>query len=93
MNSLCLHLRFIFGWHVHEKATLHVEIPLAIVAAQSLKDARHYFMLLIGMQFAYVLLTCSSNLYANVVECYILSVMQYLVSHYSYSYMKPKRIQ
>ncbi|KAJ0051497.1 hypothetical protein Pint_00042 [Pistacia integerrima] len=36
---------FLFGWHVHEKASLHFVIPLAIVAVQSLEDARHYFVL------------------------------------------------
>lgn len=40
---------FLFGWHVHEKASLHFVIPLAIVAVQSLEDAKHYFMLSIGM--------------------------------------------
>lgn len=40
---------FLFGWHVHEKASLHFVIPLAIVAVHSLEDARHYFMLSIGM--------------------------------------------
>ncbi|XP_059636796.1 probable dolichyl pyrophosphate Glc1Man9GlcNAc2 alpha-1,3-glucosyltransferase [Cornus florida] len=36
---------FLFGWHVHEKASLHFVIPLAIVAAQSVEDARHYLLL------------------------------------------------
>ncbi|XP_038875226.1 probable dolichyl pyrophosphate Glc1Man9GlcNAc2 alpha-1,3-glucosyltransferase [Benincasa hispida] len=36
---------FLFGWHVHEKASLHFVIPLAVVAVQSLEDARHYFVL------------------------------------------------
>ncbi|GAV71796.1 Alg6_Alg8 domain-containing protein [Cephalotus follicularis] len=36
---------FLFGWHVHEKASLHFVIPLAIVAVQSLEDSRHYFLL------------------------------------------------
>ncbi|KAK9121151.1 hypothetical protein Syun_018768 [Stephania yunnanensis] len=36
---------FLFGWHVHEKASLHFVIPLAIVATESLADARHYFLL------------------------------------------------
>lgn len=40
---------FLFGWHVHEKASLHFVIPLAIVAVQSLEDARHYFLVSIGM--------------------------------------------
>ena len=40
---------FIFGWHVHEKASLHFVIPLAIVAMQSLEDAKHYFLLSIGI--------------------------------------------
>ncbi|KAJ1392426.1 Glycosyl transferase, ALG6/ALG8 [Sesbania bispinosa] len=39
---------FLFGWHVHEKASLHFVIPLAIVAAQTLEDAKHYFLLSIG---------------------------------------------
>ncbi|CAA7403810.1 unnamed protein product [Spirodela intermedia] len=36
---------FIFGWHVHEKASLHFVIPLAVIAADSLEDAGHYFLL------------------------------------------------
>ncbi|KAF8396952.1 hypothetical protein HHK36_018588 [Tetracentron sinense] len=36
---------FFFGWHVHEKASLHFLIPLAIVAVHNLEDARHYFLL------------------------------------------------
>ncbi|PRQ57078.1 putative dolichyl-P-Glc:Glc(1)Man(9)GlcNAc(2)-PP-dolichol alpha-1,3-glucosyltransferase [Rosa chinensis] len=36
---------FLFGWHVHEKASLHFVIPLAIVAVQNLDTARHYFFL------------------------------------------------
>ncbi|XP_057757473.1 probable dolichyl pyrophosphate Glc1Man9GlcNAc2 alpha-1,3-glucosyltransferase [Arachis stenosperma] len=36
---------FLFGWHVHEKASLHFVIPLAIVAVQTLEDAKHYFLL------------------------------------------------
>lgn len=39
---------FLFGWHVHEKASLHFVIPLAIVAVQSIDDARHFFILSIG---------------------------------------------
>ncbi|XP_010544555.1 PREDICTED: probable dolichyl pyrophosphate Glc1Man9GlcNAc2 alpha-1,3-glucosyltransferase [Tarenaya hassleriana] len=35
---------FLFGWHVHEKASLHFVIPLAIVAVQSLEDAKHYLL-------------------------------------------------
>lgn len=36
---------FLFGWHVHEKASLHFLIPLAVIAVESIEDARHYFML------------------------------------------------
>ncbi|KAK8950528.1 putative dolichyl pyrophosphate Glc1Man9GlcNAc2 alpha-1,3-glucosyltransferase [Platanthera guangdongensis] len=36
---------FMFGWHVHEKASLHITIPLGIIAMDSLGDARHYFIL------------------------------------------------
>ncbi|GAU42290.1 hypothetical protein TSUD_81990 [Trifolium subterraneum] len=36
---------FLFGWHVHEKASLHFVIPLAFVAAQTPEDAKHYFLL------------------------------------------------
>ncbi|KAL3739052.1 hypothetical protein ACJRO7_020451 [Eucalyptus globulus] len=36
---------FLFGWHVHEKASLHFVIPLALTAVQSLGDAKHYFWL------------------------------------------------
>ncbi|XP_061338480.1 probable dolichyl pyrophosphate Glc1Man9GlcNAc2 alpha-1,3-glucosyltransferase [Gastrolobium bilobum] len=36
---------FLFGWHVHEKASLHFVIPLALFAAQTLEDAKHYFLL------------------------------------------------
>lgn len=40
---------FMFGWHVHEKASLHFTIPLALIAMDSLEDVRHYFLLSIGM--------------------------------------------
>ncbi|CAK9133465.1 unnamed protein product [Ilex paraguariensis] len=36
---------FLFGWHVHEKASLHFLIPLGIVVLQSREDASHYFLL------------------------------------------------
>ncbi|XP_031110481.1 probable dolichyl pyrophosphate Glc1Man9GlcNAc2 alpha-1,3-glucosyltransferase [Ipomoea triloba] len=36
---------FLFGWHVHEKASLHFVIPLAVVALKSVEDAKHYFFL------------------------------------------------
>lgn len=36
---------FLFGWHVHEKASLHFLIPLAVVAVERIEDARHYFIL------------------------------------------------
>lgn len=39
---------FMFGWHVHEKASLHFVIPLAITVLKSSEDARHYFILSIG---------------------------------------------
>ncbi|XP_024017012.1 probable dolichyl pyrophosphate Glc1Man9GlcNAc2 alpha-1,3-glucosyltransferase isoform X2 [Morus notabilis] len=42
---------FLFGWHVHEKASLHFVIPLAVVAVQSMDDARHYFMLSIAQEY------------------------------------------
>ncbi|CAN8318489.1 unnamed protein product [Cochlearia groenlandica] len=35
---------FLFGWHVHEKASLHFTIPLAIIAVHSVEDAKHYFL-------------------------------------------------
>lgn len=40
---------FLFGWHVHEKASLHFLIPLAFVSLKTIEDARHYFILSIGM--------------------------------------------
>ncbi|XP_006647705.2 probable dolichyl pyrophosphate Glc1Man9GlcNAc2 alpha-1,3-glucosyltransferase [Oryza brachyantha] len=36
---------FMFGWHVHEKASLHFTIPLALIAMDSWEDAKHYFVL------------------------------------------------
>lgn len=45
---------FLFGWHVHEKASLHFVIPLAVAAVQSLEDARHYFLLSIGILFLFM---------------------------------------
>lgn len=50
---------FLFGWHVHEKASLHFVIPLAIVAAQTLEDAKHYFLLSIGMLLTLIHLLAS----------------------------------
>lgn len=40
---------FMFGWHVHEKASLHFVIPLSVIALKSVEDAKHYFFLSIGM--------------------------------------------
>lgn len=40
---------FFFGWHVHEKASLHFVIPLATVAVENVENARHYFLLSIGI--------------------------------------------
>lgn len=36
---------FMFGWHVHEKASLHFVIPLSLVAIVSSEDAGHYIIL------------------------------------------------
>ncbi|GFP91033.1 probable dolichyl pyrophosphate glc1man9glcnac2 alpha-1 3-glucosyltransferase [Phtheirospermum japonicum] len=36
---------FLFGWHVHEKASLHFVIPLAFTSLKSAEDAKHYFFL------------------------------------------------
>ncbi|KAG6402751.1 hypothetical protein SASPL_134962 [Salvia splendens] len=36
---------FLFGWHVHEKASLHFVIPLALTSLKSAEDAKHYFFL------------------------------------------------
>ncbi|KAG2379910.1 dolichyl pyrophosphate Glc1Man9GlcNAc2 alpha-1,3-glucosyltransferase [Vigna angularis] len=49
---------FLFGWHVHEKASLHFVIPLAIVAPQTPEDARHYFLLSIGMILMLISFLC-----------------------------------
>lgn len=55
---------FLFGWHVHEKASLHFVIPLAIVAPQTPEDARHYFLLSIGMPLMLIcLFTCIQCFY------------------------------
>lgn len=40
---------FLFGWHVHEKASLHFVIPLALTSLKSVEDAKHYFFLSIGI--------------------------------------------
>lgn len=44
---------FMFGWHVHEKASLHFVIPLSIIALKSVEDAKHYFFLSIGKIASY----------------------------------------
>lgn len=51
---------FMFGWHVHEKASLHFTIPLGIIAMDSLEDARHYFVLSVGkhLQLLLAILLC-----------------------------------
>lgn len=54
---------FLFGWHVHEKASLHFVIPLAIVAVNSLEDARHYFMLSIVSCYSLFPLLFEANEY------------------------------
>ncbi|KAL6557317.1 hypothetical protein OROMI_017667 [Orobanche minor] len=39
---------FLFGWHVHEKASLHFVIPLAATSLKSVEDSKHYFLLSIA---------------------------------------------
>lgn len=36
---------FMFGWHVHEKASLHMVIPFTVVAVERLEDARAFLFL------------------------------------------------
>lgn len=48
---------FMFGWHVHEKASLHFVIPLAVIALKSVDDAKHYFFLSIGTSLSYSLVS------------------------------------
>lgn len=43
---------FLFGWHVHEKASLHFVIPLGIIALKSVEDAKHYFFLSIVSHYS-----------------------------------------
>jgi hypothetical protein len=49
MGLIRLHMWIYVWWHVHEKASLHFTIPLALIALDNLNDARHYFLLSIGM--------------------------------------------
>ncbi|XP_040992145.1 probable dolichyl pyrophosphate Glc1Man9GlcNAc2 alpha-1,3-glucosyltransferase [Juglans microcarpa x Juglans regia] len=43
---------FLFGWHVHEKASLHFVIPLATIAVQNMDSARHYYLLSIVSSYS-----------------------------------------
>lgn len=36
---------FMFGWHVHEKASLHMVIPFSVVAMERVEDARTFLFL------------------------------------------------
>ena len=36
---------FMFGWHVHEKASLHMVIPFSVVAVERVEDARTFLFL------------------------------------------------
>lgn len=36
---------FMFGWHVHEKASLHMVIPMSVVAVERVEDARAFLFL------------------------------------------------
>ncbi|KAG0587534.1 hypothetical protein KC19_2G171900 [Ceratodon purpureus] len=36
---------FMFGWHVHEKASLHMVIPFSVVAVERVEDARTFMFL------------------------------------------------
>ncbi|KAH7428331.1 hypothetical protein KP509_10G087900 [Ceratopteris richardii] len=43
---------YIFGWHVHEKASLHFVIPLVLAAVDSVKVAKeYYFVSIVKMIF------------------------------------------
>ncbi|KAF9605826.1 hypothetical protein IFM89_018651, partial [Coptis chinensis] len=63
---------FVFGWHVHEKASLHFVVPLAIVAIQSLEDARHYFLLSIVSSYSLFPLLFESQEYPIKVSLLVL---------------------
>ncbi len=52
---------FMFGWHVHEKASLHMVIPFSILAVQSLQDAGDFIFIATGKSFSLeiIFLSCS----------------------------------
>lgn len=54
---------FMFGWHVHEKASLHMVIPFSVVAVEHLKDARAFLFLSIVSTYSLFPLLFEMNEY------------------------------
>ncbi|KAJ4825488.1 hypothetical protein Tsubulata_025507 [Turnera subulata] len=77
---------FLFGWHVHEKASLHFIIPLAIVAAQNSEDARHYFLLSIASEIlgdnSFIRLMMRDVTFFYAASCYSLFPLLYEAQEY-----------
>ncbi|XP_072957766.1 dolichyl pyrophosphate Glc1Man9GlcNAc2 alpha-1,3-glucosyltransferase [Typha angustifolia] len=70
---------FIFGWHVHEKASLHFTIPLGVIAMNSLDDARHYFLLSIVSCYSMFPLLFEAQEYAiKVLLLAMFSILMYI---------------
>ncbi|KYN37272.1 putative dolichyl pyrophosphate Glc1Man9GlcNAc2 alpha-1,3-glucosyltransferase [Trachymyrmex septentrionalis] len=59
---LCVLSSFMFGWHVHEKAILTAIIPLCILAALHVEDARIFIILSSAGQTALLPLLYPDNL-------------------------------
>ncbi|CAL1390472.1 unnamed protein product [Linum trigynum] len=84
---------FLFGWHVHEKASLHFVIPLAIVAVQSLEDAQHYFLLSIATCYSLFPLLYEAQEYPiKVVLLLLHSMLMWFGFSAKYSKVKPPTI-
>ncbi|EYU42323.1 hypothetical protein MIMGU_mgv1a004526mg [Erythranthe guttata] len=80
---------FLFGWHVHEKASLHFVIPLAATSLRSAEDARHYFYLSIVSCYSLFPLLFEAQEYPIKV---VLLLLHSLVMFFGFSSIFPRSI-
>lgn len=72
---------FMFGWHVHEKASLHFVIPMSLISLESTKASRDFLLLATVSYYSLFPLLFESREYLAKVFLLVLYVLGLMVSH------------